>query len=108
MWLRITTMREPGMPQFGMTEALKYISEGTDILETAAEAYIFDLPRLRRRAARMLKEANPLALNKRINARLEVYEDAFGPDDGQLIDIDEAPEELAATRQMKRKETQTV
>lgn len=100
MWLSISTRgieRKSEMPGFGMTISLQYINEAAKILETAAEAYIFNLPKLRRIAAKMLKEADPLALKKRIDARRKVYEDAFGPDDGQLINIDEVPAEFAQT-----------
>jgi len=46
----------------------------------------------------MLKEdVDPLALKKRIDDRLKVYDDAFGPDDAELIDIDEIPEQFAGT-----------
>lgn len=95
MWLRIAS-KDRDSPPFGMTEAMQYVTEAAEVLQTAAEAYIFDLPKLRRRAARMLKGANPLALKKRIDARRKIYEDAFGPDDGEAIDIDQIPEELPA------------
>jgi hypothetical protein len=98
MWLSVTTFipgRRSDMPEFGMTEALKYITEAAQVLETAAEAYVFDLPRVRRRAARLVKEVDDLPLMKRIQARMQVYDDAFGPDDGQSIDIDEVHEPFA-------------
>jgi hypothetical protein len=85
-------------PGLGLLVATDYIREAAEIVQVAAEAYIFGVRPPRKRAEALLKKIDPMPLNKRVLARQKVYEDAFGPDDGSLIDIDARPEEVVDSK----------
>lgn len=84
VWLSINRNE---IPAFGITVATAYIREASEIVQIAAEGYIFNLRKPRKRAQRLLKKIDPLVLKKRIDARLAMYQDAFGDDDDEEIEL---------------------
>lgn len=86
MWLAIKC--RDMMPDFGLTVARAYINEAAEIVQIAAEGYIFNLRKPRKRAQKMLKEADPTPLKKRIDARLAMWE-SLG-DEEEFVDLDQA------------------
>jgi hypothetical protein len=72
LWLLIKAREE--IPEFGLTEARSYLMEAAEIVQIAAEGYVFSVRKPRERARRLLKEANPLPLKKRIDDKLAKYE----------------------------------
>ena len=89
----------PKIPQgLGLSIAREYMSEAAEIVQVAAEAYVFNVRAPRKRAKALLKKVDPRPLKKRIDAREKVYENEFGPDDGSLIDLDARPEAVVDSK----------
>ena len=85
MWLAVKGREEA--PAFGLTIANQYVTEAAEIVHVAAEGYIFNLRGPRKRAKALLEKTDPLPLKTRVDAKLKVYIDAFGPDDGEEVEL---------------------
>jgi hypothetical protein len=85
MWLAVKGRDQ--IPDFGLTVVHSYITEVVAIVEVAAEAYIFQLSKPRKRAQRLLKEADSSPLMKRFNARQAAYDKDFDEDQPVQISI---------------------
>jgi hypothetical protein len=87
-------MNREQIPAGGISVTRTYMMEAAEIVQAAAEAYVFNLPEPRKRAQRLLKEANPMPLKKRIDARLAMlvqYDTLEDEDDQEHEEIAPGP-----------------